>query len=366
MIRFDSLRLNLDTGPLPPFNPDGMRATATTDPKTGETRTAYTADREALAPYVGLDGILVTPDGIGLRLSAKIRGDGYSDGIHAGSLPDVCERINRTGFVSVTPADLRRSVVRRADPFLDVPTDGDGPTADALRLLSGTGGPALRHIGRGNGVTAYANLPNALGMLRLYTKLPDLLKAKNRAFRDANPDALDGFRNRLRVELQADSRRALRHVAGLPSAPGAVTLADLLDAPGTPLSDALDGVLGRWEARTRSPSPLPSMPHTLAAFLGGPAGSFRDDAFRTLAVLVLDLADGDLAAAEAVLRSKYGAKNWHRYRAHLLAAAELRAELRAARLRQSARPDGEPDRDAVPPSRTLRLVASRLRAQEAA
>ncbi len=364
MIRLDSLDLEIDTGPLPDFNPRGMRRTVSTDPETSEERTAHTAGGRELSGFHGIGGIRVTPEGVGLRVSSKVLGENAPDGIHAGNLPDVCEAFARTGFIGLSPDHLLGAVVRRGDPFLDVLTEGDGPTSDALRLVAATGGPGLRSEGRGESVTLYAQLPHALAELRAYPKLPDLLKAKNRAFREAHPSVLEAARDRLRVELQVQSRRGLRHVAGLTSASGCATLADVLNAPGTPLADALDGVLTRWDARARSPSPLPSMPHTLDHFLATPSGSFQDDAFRTQAALVVDLAEGDLAAAEAILRARYGAKNWYRYRRHVLAAVEARAEMMTARRRSPERPQADEDRP--PAARPLRLVASRLRALEAA
>ena len=319
MIRLDSLDVVMDTGPLPPVTYDRLRCTETPDRETGEVRSTYTANVQHTGLH-GFNGVLATDTSVSLRLSAKAMGNAYSDGISNATLPELCDRLNGTGLVTVTPDDLRAGRVVRADPFADCVTDDLPGFAETLRLIGRTSGDTTRTKGRGERVTLYHKLPANLGQLKTYAKGSELSMATHREFCELYPAAAAAVDGRHRAELTTQTRRGFRHIASM--ATGVVTLADLLDSPRTPVSDALDALLDTWEGRRRAIHSLPSLPDNLDAMLAQPTASPSADANALLATLYADLCHGDYEACKAAVRGRYGVKNAGRLYPALRAACE--------------------------------------------
>lgn len=319
MIRLDSLDLTLDVGPLPVVAYDRLRATETADPSTGEVWAAWTA-KPAETGLHGFNGLRATDVDVSFRLSAKALGDAYGCGISNATLDELAERLTGTGLLVVTPDQLRAARVRRADPFADVPTTDLPGFAESLRLLGRTSGDSTWTRGRGDGVSLYSLLPGKLGMLRTYEKERELGLAKHRDFRALYPKAVAAVGGCHRAEVEMQSRKAFRRTAGL--AEGVATLADVLDSPRTPVSDALDAVLDTWAGRRRAVRSLPSVPDSLDAMLAQPKATPNGDAFALLATVYADLCRGDFDAAAAAVRARYGSKNAGRLYPGLRAACE--------------------------------------------
>lgn len=318
MVRLDSLDITLDTGTLPRVDRERLTLSERTDPHTGEVHTAHTVRGRDTGLH-GFNGLAATDTTVSFRLTAQVCGDAYSDGISNATLDAVCERINGTGLVEVTPAQLRDGTVRRADPFADVPTDGlDVP--GAIRLIGRTSGQATHVKGRGEAVTLYHALPDRQGQLRCYGKDTQLQKAKHAAFRALYPAAVERIAGHHRFEVETQHYHAARRLAAM--ATGTPTLADVLDSPRTPVADAIDALLSTWSGRRRALLSLPTIPQSLDAMLSRPTTAARDDAFALLATLYADLCHGDYQAAQAAVRARYGQKNAHRLYSLLQAACE--------------------------------------------
>lgn len=309
----------MDTGTLPVVAHDRLRATESTDKNTGELEASWTA-RPAETGLHGFNGLRATETSVSLRLSAKALGNRYTSGISNRTLDELADRLTGTGLITVTAEQLRTARVRRADPFTDVASaDLDGFT-ESLRLLGRTSGEATWTKGRGDGVSLYTLLPGKLGKLRTYGKERELGLAKNREFCTLYPQAVASVGGCHRAEVEMQTRKAFRRSANM--ADGVATLADVLDSPRTPVSDALDAFLDTWTGRRRALSALPSLPDSLDAMLAQPHATPNGDAFNLLATLYADLCHGDYTAAQAAVRARYGQKNAYRLYPVLQAACE--------------------------------------------
>ncbi len=314
--------MTLDTGTLPVVAHDRLEPTYKPDKAAGGLRAVYTAGGRSGLPtgLHGFNGLLATETSVSLRLSGKALGNAYSCGISNATLPELCDRLASTGLVVVTPDQLRGGTVRRADPFADVQTDDLDGFAAALTVVGRTSGNGTRTTGRGERVTLYSKLPNGLGMLRTYGKDRELSLAKNREFCTLYPAAVEAVQGRHRAELATQSYAASRRVASI--AEGVPTLADLLDSPRTPVSDALDALLDTWTGRRRAVRSLPSLPASLDAMLAQPHASPSADANNLLVTLLADFCHGDLEACKAAVRHRYGTSHAFRLYPGLQAACE--------------------------------------------
>jgi hypothetical protein len=327
VIRLDSLDVTLDMGPLPAIAYDRLRGSETVDPSTGEVEAAWTA-RPAETGLHGFNGLRATETSVSFWLSAKAMGDRYTSGISNRTIDELADRLTATGLVTVTADQLRAGRVRRADPFADVRSDDLDGFAASLRLLGRTSGDATWTKGRGDSVSLYTMLPGKLGKLRTYGKERELGLAKHRDFCTLYPEAAASIGGCHRAEVEMKSRKAFRRSANM--AEGVVTLADVLDSPRTPVSDALDAFLDTWAGRRRALNTLTTAPPSLDAFLSMPTANANADAFGLLATLIADLCAGDLDACKAAVRARYGAKNAGRHYPALQAACEAyRAETAA-------------------------------------
>lgn len=319
MIRLDSLDVTLDVGPLPAVAYDRLRASETTDPGTGEVHAVWTAT-PSLTGLHGFNGLRADATSVSFRLSAKALGNRYSCGISNATLPELCDRLSSTGLVTLTPDDLRSGMVRRADPFADVLTDDLDGFAEALRVVGNTTGESSRTVGRGDRVTLYHNLPGGLGKLRTYPKGRELARAAHREFCRLYPAAVATVAGRHRAEVATQSRKGFRRLANMSE--GVATVADLLDSPRTPVSDALDGLLDTWTGRRRAVRSLPSLPDSVDTYLAMPTANANADAFGLLATLIADLCRGDFEASKAAVRARYGTAHAFRLYPALRSACE--------------------------------------------
>ena len=347
MIRLDSLDVTLDTGTLPSVNRDRLIHRETVDGETGEMQEGWYTSETGLH---GFTGVAATPFTVSLRLTAQTMGNRYSDGLSLETLDELCDRLNRTGLIELTPADLLGGTVRRADPFADVPTADVGDVPGALRLIGRTL-PGAEIKGRGDGVTLYRRLPDREGLLRAYPKGRQLATAKHAEFRTLYPAAVAGLAGHHRAEIAAQTYHASRRLAAMPT--GRPTVADVLGSDRQPVADALDAMLSTWTRRRRALHSLPSVPDSLDALLSQPSASPSADALALLAALVADLTGGDYDAATAAVRARYGQNNAHRLYPALRSACEAYGRPADARAHAEA-------------VDVLRLVSDRVRAREAA
>ena len=356
MSRFDTLSLTFDTEPLPIV--DRSRLWAATAHETG--RTVWTArPGYELALGSGLNGIRDDGDTVAVRLSAKFLGPAYFDGFTYANAGHVADLLNASGFFhGVRVDDLLAARVTEAHPFLDLPLGDDLPGyVEAMHLLTATGGKAFRSKGRRKTPTFYAEQPGDGFAVRQYGKAADFGKGKkgHREWRIAQPAVVERAEREglWRVEGYPTGLAQLRRLAWMDK--GTPTASDVLRSPGTPLADALDASLERWEARTLRPMPLPSIPNSPAAAVEAFANlSAREIKDALYARWVCDLADGDLDAAQGVLRSLHGSHNWKRYLPPVEAEIRRRAAVEAVRRAPSLAVD-----DASPLA-SVRSILSRV------
>jgi hypothetical protein len=314
-------------------------------------QTAWLAD-SAQTGLHGFTGMMATEASVSFRLTAQAMGNGYSDGISTATLPELCDRVNGTGLVVVTPDDLRAGVVRRADPFADVLTSDLSGVAEALRLVGRTSGPATRTVGRGKTTTLYQTLPDKAGHLKAYWKTGQLQLAAHRSFCDAYPGAVAQLGGHHRFEITARSYKASRSLASMTE--GRPTLADVLDSARSPVADALDALLSTWGGARRAVLSLPNVPRTLNEMLSRPRASARVDSMALLASLLASYTEGDYTATCEAYRTLYDPKGKGN-------AARFYPTLRAA-----CEAYGRPDADGAHSEALglLRVVADRVRDRE--
>ena len=302
-LALDSLRVQLPPGVPVNLRRGGFVHVPRFDMATGElVSEKWQAPRQSH----GINGFILPGPGTGLvcDLSAKVRGNGYPDGITREALPEVADALTATRVCEVTADDLLEADVKAADPTDLVHVGGADDLARHLRAFG------ILEASGGFNVTPYEREGIALNRMRrggrdrliLYDKHRQMTGYKaGRDFLTEYPAVAGRIEGTMRAERHARRIASVRRCAGRER--GRVSLGDLYATSRSPIADLYD----------EAAAPL-SAPVVADDFLGYVRAGFSAAKARGRvgADRILAAHGWDLDRVEALLREADAIRGGHR------------------------------------------------------